>query len=229
MIRTQIPLDIGLRDFMTFESFEPGDNAAAAAIIAEMAAGRGEPQIFLRGAASTGKTHLLQAAVHAAAGTAAWLPLRELGRMGPGILEHLEGTGLVCLDDLDAILPNPGWERALFGFINAARTHGTRLVFAAAGAPSALGIGLPDLVSRLSWGPVFHLKPLDDTGRRAAFMRRARTRGFELPSDAADYILRRCPRDLPALMDLLDRIDHASLSEQRRVTVPFVRDLLGEG
>ena len=222
----QLTLDVGLRDGATFESFEPGRNADAVAVLTAMAAGRGEPQIFLHGAAGCGKSHLLQAACHAATGAAAWLPLRELAHLGPGVLENLETAALVCLDDTDAVLPGAAWEAALFGLINAARARGTRLVFAAGASPVLLGIALPDLVSRLTWGPVFHLQPLDDEGRRAALVRRARARGFELTPETVDYILRRSVRDLPALMDLLDRIDRASLSERRRVTVPFVRELL---
>lgn len=225
----QLALDIGLRDTATFEAFEPGRNADVVSLLTAMTSGGGEPQIFIHGPGGSGKSHLLQATCHAATGTAVWLPLRELGRLGPGLLENLETAGLVCLDDLDAVLPDADWEAALFGFVNAARARGARLVFTAAAGPAALGIGLPDLVSRLTWGPVFHLQPLDDEGRRAVLVRRARAHGFDLPPETVDYILRRCPRNLPALMALLDRIDRETLVEQRRVTVPFMRDLLDEG
>ena len=34
-------------------------------------------------------------------------------------------------------------------------------------------------------------------------------------------------REIPALLGLLDRLDHASLAAQRRLTIPFVREVLG--
>jgi DnaA family protein len=57
---------------------------------------------------------------------------------------------------------------------------------------------------------------------------RAAQRGLELPEDTARYLLRRFPRDMRSLGKLLDDIDTASLSAQRRLTVPFVREILGE-
>ncbi|MGW8310551.1 MAG: HdaA/DnaA family protein, partial [Thiogranum sp.] len=55
---------------------------------------------------------------------------------------------------------------------------------------------------------------------------RAEQRGFELPEDTGRYLLRRLPRDLPALMKLLERLDTASLAAQRKLTVPFVKSVL---
>ena len=48
-----------------------------------------------------------------------------------------------------------------------------------------------------------------------------------MSNDVADYLLRRCPRDMDSLFNLLNRLDQASLAAQRRLTIPFVRDLLG--
>ncbi len=93
-------------------------------------------------------------------------------------------------------------------------------------APAALNLGLPDLVSRLGWGPVFQLQPLDDEGKRAALQLRARQRGMELPDEVAVYLLRRSPRDMDSLFELLQRLDVASLAAQRRLTIPFVRALI---
>jgi DnaA family protein len=39
-------------------------------------------------------------------------------------------------------------------------------------------------------------------------------------------MLRRFPRDLPTLFALFDTLDTASLIEQRRLTIPFVKSVL---
>src|SRR3546814_13298331 len=44
---------------------------------------------------------------------------------------------------------------------------------------------------------------------------------------AIDWLLRRVDRDLSSLARLLDQPDRASLAEQRRITVPFLRQVLG--
>ena len=91
--------------------------------------------------------------------------------------------------------------------------------------PARLGLRLPDLTSRLAWGTVYALQSLDDAEKLEAVRLRAHNRGFEMPEDVVQYILSRYPRDMRSLFDLLDRIDRASLTHQRRVTIPFLREL----
>jgi DnaA family protein len=88
-----------------------------------------------------------------------------------------------------------------------------------------LGLAMSELATRFAWGSVYQLKPLADDDKLAAMQLRARNRGLDLPPDAARYILHRYPRDLHSLFALLERIDAASLASQRRVTIPFLRDL----
>ena len=83
-----------------------------------------------------------------------------------------------------------------------------------------------DLTSRLAWGLVLHLEALDENDKLAALQLRAQQRGFELPTDVGQFLLRRCPRDTPSLFALLDRLDQASLAAQRKLTIPFVRELI---
>jgi len=142
------------------------------------------------------------------------------------MLEGLEQQAVVTVDDVHAIAGQAAWEEALFHLFNRLREAGNRLVVSARGAPAALNLQLPDLVSRLGWGPVFQLQPLDDDGKRAALQLRARQRGMELPDEVAWYLLRRSPRDMDSLFELLQRLDVASLAAQRRLTIPFVRGLI---
>ena len=56
---------------------------------------------------------------------------------------------------------------------------------------------------------------------------RASRRGLGMDDAAIDWLLRRTDRDLSSLTDLLDRLDRESLAAKRRITVPFLRDVLG--
>jgi DnaA family protein len=87
---------------------------------------------------------------------------------------------------------------------------------------------LPDLRSRLGACQQALLKPLDDAERRAVLRQQAATRGIELDDTVLDWLFNRYARDLGALLDLLERIDQASLAAQRRITVPFLRGFLRE-
>ena len=57
---------------------------------------------------------------------------------------------------------------------------------------------------------------------------RARRRGLVLEEAALDWMLSRAGRDLGGLAALLERLDRASLAAQRKVTVPFLRQVMDE-
>jgi DnaA family protein len=225
----QLALGLTLRDSARFENFLAGPNPELLGQLRAVARGEGEHFVMCWGAGGVGKTHLLQACCQSATAAgrdAAYLSLGDADALQPAVLEHWERFALVCIDDVDAIGSDRAWEEALFHLYNRIREQQGSLVVSAAAAPAELPLGLPDLVSRLSWGLVYQVRPLDDDQRRAALQLRARQRGCDLPDETASYLLRRLPRDLPALFDLLDQLDQASLVEQRRLTVPFVRSVL---
>ncbi|MDQ6646044.1 MAG: DnaA regulatory inactivator Hda, partial [Pseudomonadota bacterium] len=87
-------------------------------------------------------------------------------------------------------------------------------------------IELPDLRSRLGACTQFALKPLDDEERRAVLKEQAAARGIDLDDSVLDWLFARYARDLGALLNLLDRLDEASLAAQRRITIPFLRNVL---
>jgi len=223
-VSPQLPLALGLPDRASFETYYPGPNAAAVAMLrGERAAGGS----FLYGAEGVGKTHLLQAACRdAGEDRAVYLPLAQAVDWPVEMLQGLESMRLVAVDDLQAIAGHGPWQEAMFHLFNRVREAGGRLLFAARDKPDALGLTLPDLVSRLQWGLVLRLQDLDDGDKVAALAQRARHRGFELPVETGRYLIARCPRNLTYLFELLDRLDQASLMAQRRLTVPFIRQVL---
>ncbi|MCW8918642.1 MAG: DnaA regulatory inactivator Hda [Gammaproteobacteria bacterium] len=221
----QLPLRIGLRDGATFTNFYPGPNAAA---VHALQAAR-EPFLYLGGPPGCGRSHLLQAACHAvseAGGLAAYLPLEECMAMSPQMLAGMEQMALLALDDVERLAGNAEWEQALFHLYNRMRDAGHRLIVVGNAPPAALGIALPDLLSRLGWGPVFQLQPLSDSEKSAALRLRANQRGMELPAEVADYLLNHASREMPDLIALLERLDEGSLAAQRRLTIPFVRPFI---
>jgi len=101
-----------------------------------------------------------------------------------------------------------------------------RLYVASTAPPASLRFRLPDLRSRLLAAAVHQLHELDEAGRIEVLEQRARRRGFDLPRESATYLVHRMPRDLPTLCAVLDRLDEAALAAQRRLTVPFLRQVL---
>ncbi|MGB9671434.1 MAG: DnaA regulatory inactivator Hda [Halothiobacillaceae bacterium] len=223
-------LDFGLAPSRTLEQFLPGANGVAAGLVAQQAEGRGEPQLYLWGVRGCGKTHLLQAACQRAGEhglPAAYIALLDAPH--PGVLEGFERLGLVALDDVQAVAGQAVWEEALFDLINRLREHAVPLLLAADQPPSALPVALPDLASRLGWGPVLRLEGLDDAAKLELLRRRAVERGLNLPDEVGRYLLEHLPRDVPSLLEGLERLDRAAMEQKRKLSLGLVREVLGEG
>lgn len=207
-----------------------GDDPGLVSMLQAFAHGQGQPALYLEGAAGTGKTHLALAVCAAAeqAGHAAiYLPLARLGQRAADALAIGEAH-LVALDGLQHLAGDRIAETALFDLHNRIGDAGGRLLYAADAGPDALPLVLPDLRSRLAQCVRVPLSLPDDGIRRRVLASRALRRGLVLEDAAIDWLLRRADRDLASLTDLLERIDRAALAAQRRVTVPFLRQWLGD-
>ncbi len=177
-----------------------------------------------------GLTHLLQAACHQAQEmgmSVQYLPLRDLVGYAPEeLFIGLEELDLICLDCLPTIAGRADWELAIFNLYNRLRERGRRLLVAAEHNPRELAIALEDLRSRLQWGITYQVHNLSDDEKQQALQLRARARGLELNDEVAQYIIQRLPRDTNELFWQLQRLDQASLAEQRKLTIPFVKKVL---
>lgn len=228
----QLALNVRLRADATFEAFvsAPGQEDLVAALQAFARTRGDESQWYLWGPPQTGKTHLAQAVCHAAAAqgfAVAYLPLRELASHGAGLLDGMERLDVFVIDDVDQVWLDAAWAQGLFGLVNAMRERDARLLFTACARPGH--DVMPELRSRLLWGPVYQLQRLEDAGLQALLARAALARGFDLGRSEISYLLRHGPREPRGLIGLLDRLDQASLRAKRRVTVPFIRSVLGSG
>jgi DnaA-homolog protein len=227
----QLPLAMRLRERAVFDSFVAGANLAAVEQLRALARGASAGVYWLSGAQGVGKTHLLQATcamARSAGADTAYLPLSQLVALGPETLEGWHSSRVVALDDLAAVAGRRDWEQGLFRLYREAEERGAALLASAAAPPLLLNFSLPDLASRFAAATLLPLRPLDESEQRQALRLRARARGLELPEETALYLQRRFRRDLATLYELLDAIDEAALQAQRRLTVPFIRQVLAQ-
>lgn len=228
----QLPLGVRLRERATFDIFVVSPSNLEAVGRVRGAAQRGGV-VWLWGVEGSGRSHLLQAVCAAAPyeTRAGYLPFAELSAAGMPSTAAIEGAGaldLLCLDDLDRALGDRDFEVALFGVYRVLEERRGAIVVSASAPPASQRWALADIGSRFGAGEVFQLRALDEAGQAEALQRRAASRGLDLPEETLRWLLRRFPRDMTQLGQLLDRIDEASLREQRRVTIPFVRTILGD-
>lgn len=229
----QLLLSLRPRPTINFDTFVVGvDNEATLHALREWLRQPQAGVFFIVGPPGSGRSHLLQAAC-TEVDAAMYLPLAELKMLDPAsLLDGLEGAPLLCLDDIDVVASERIWCESLFHCFNrhvGALGAGTGRWLVSAQVPAAqLHCALPDLGSRLSWGGSFRLAPLDDVGRQHMLQLHASQRGMEVSDELAAYILQRAPRDTPALLTLLERIDRESLLSKQRISIPLVRRLLSD-
>ena len=217
----QLPLRVRPTETARFETFGPGANRE---LLQLLAGGSTPPVLWLWGRSGSGKSHLLRAACAAAGdrgGAATYIDLQTT--TAPGLLDGCETLDLVGLDE---VAGDADWNAAIFRLHTLMQDGPGRLLIASTVPPAALRFTLADLRSRLLAAPVHQLRELDEEGQIQALEERAARRGLELSRDAAAYLVHRLPRDMHSLCAVLDRLDEAALVAQRRLTVPFLREVL---
>ena len=232
-VSQQIPLGIHLSDEATFDNFfvSPGsaNKLVLEAVKSLSSKSCSETFIYLWGA--SGLSHLLQAACHQAQAcgySSQYLPLEEVASFTPAeLLEGLEHQHLLCLDGLEWVAGRPEWDVALFHLYNRIHLQGSCLLVSAHCPPRDIQTTLPDLASRLSWGTTYRLDALSDLEKQHALQQRARFRGMEMNEEVARFILNHSSREPKRVFECLDQLDRRSLAEKRRLSIPFVKEVLG--
>jgi DnaA-homolog protein len=218
----QLALDLAVPPPPTLENFIAGRNGELLAQLHRLAAGEpGERFFYLWGPPDCGRSHLLAATVSQLqrAGTAAYVACRAETRFDAG----LQRANCVALDDVQRL--DEEGQVGAFDLYNALRERGGALIASGSAPPVQLELR-QDLVTRLAWGLVYQLHALTDEEKTKALADRAASRGFRLPHEVAEFLLKRVRRDLPTLLAMLDALDRYSLETKRPVTVPLVRELL---
>lgn len=227
----QLPLKIVWPEVPGFETFVAGNNDGALKAVRALSLRRGVP-ILLHGMAGTGKTHLLQAAVRSAfqdgqrgvlisfANCASTPPPTDL-------VVGFDEIAVLAFDEYEMACADRRWAEALIRLIDRRQVDNKVLLFGGRKAPSALPSDtMPDLRSRFAGCAIFGLRPLSEMDQREALKRHARARGLVLDDNVVNFMFHRLPRDLSNMIFVLERLSTASLSKQRRLTVPFVQDCL---
>ncbi len=232
----QLVLGLSLSDEATFANFFAQPQSENALVVSSLLHFLKDPQehfIYLWGASGSGVTHLLQAVCHQAQEknlSFQYFPLCELVDYSPEELcRGLDQLDLTCLDGVETIIGRPDWENELFHLFNRMRSAQHKLILTAKAPARELAIQLADLSSRLQWGLTLHLHKMSDTEKQSALQLRAKARGLELNDEVAQYLIQRLTRDTNELFQQLQRLDNASLQEQRKLTIPFVKKVLGLG
>tara|TARA_B100001769_G_scaffold16142_1_gene10902 strand:+ start:34 stop:741 length:708 start_codon:yes stop_codon:yes gene_type:complete len=226
---TQIPFKFDNFKKRDFDSFFQGENKDLLYFLNTMIKTRGNNSIYIWGPQGTGKTHLLQAACKQANEMdwhVTYIPLEQYRDFSIDILDGLGKLDLVCIDDLEFIIDNIEWQQRVTLLFNEIRDNKNSIIISSKISPNNIKIDLDDLKSRLVWGHVFKIKAADDELKIKILKKEANERSFNLNDDVVEFLIRRSNRDLTSLIEILDEIDRSSLAAKRKITVPFVKELI---
>jgi DnaA family protein len=202
----QLVLEISPPPEPSFEGFVTGRNEELVAKLKDVASGAtAETVVYLWGERGSGRSHLLGAAVRAAN----------------------DPARLTLADDVECLAD--GAQVALFNRINELREGpaGQRGTLLAAGSAPPAQLALrEDLRSRLAWGLVYQVHTLTDPEKADYLRDEAARRGLAIADEVVAYLLTHVRRDLPTLVAILAHLDEYSLSRQRPLTLPLVREAL---
>ena len=193
--------------------------------------GDGEVQIGLWGSAASGKTHLLNASADFARSQGVSLQIYDalqLRQCDASEFAEFSYGDVLVVDNLDAVAGIPDWEACFYQIINRCREGDYRFLFAMTDKPDDLQTTLDDFRSRLQWGLMLQLSANGDAEIRQILRQRAQLIGIELGEDVISYLLTHHARNLATQMAILRCLDGASLSQQRKITIPLVKQALLE-
>lgn len=214
---TQLLLGIAPQWEPGFDNYVMGRNVELlSALRHALLSGEGECGLYIWGEQGAGKSHLLRAAVAYA---------KQSGQSSvyaQGCVP--DAAEVVAVDDVEKL--DQEAQIALFALYNNQRESGGKLLVGGLCAPAHLALR-DDLRTRLGWGLVYQIHALSDDEKTKAIQQHAKLRGFELPDEVTQYLLRHGRRDLPYLLEMVDKLDDQCLRiKKRAATVPLLKEVM---
>jgi chromosomal replication initiation ATPase DnaA len=204
----QIPFDLGHSPGHSRDELVVSDTNRQAVALIDAWPEWPATVVVLAGPAGSGKSHL--ASVWAESANAIFIQ--------PSMIESWLGdaplTHPVVIDNADVGLDESG----LFHLINDARAAGTHVLLTSRLFPSAWGVKLPDLASRLKAAATVEILEPDDLLLAAVITKLFADRQVEVEPHVVQFLVRRIERSLSTAIDVVDRLDRAALEQKTRIT-----------
>ncbi|MDA0670537.1 MAG: DnaA/Hda family protein [Proteobacteria bacterium] len=196
----QLILNISPPEKKTFDNYVFGKNAEIVATLKDFDSKNcGFQIIYLWGVEGSGKSHLLNA-------------------LKNPLIEKIEDV-----QDMDT-----QEHTKLFNLINEIKSNDKKIIITGNQSPDEIKNMREDLLSRLKWGLVMHIKPLSDEDKFKVITNQSQERGFYIEEKVIQYCLRHLRRDLHTLINTLHALDEWSLKTKRPITINLLKELLNK-
>lgn len=226
---TQIALPLSFDRQYSFDNYFIDRVEFVIASLKALIDAEGERLIGLWGGRDSGKTHLLNACAFYARGHLLSFQLYDAVQLiecEPSQFDEIADGAVLAIDNLDAVCGHRHWEAALYRLINRCRDGHLRLIFSLSQKPQALICDLADFQSRLSWGLLLELPVAQEIEVENIVRQRALLLGIELSNEVRAYLLTHYSRRLSHQLEILRKLDDASLSAKKKITIPLIKQVL---
>ncbi len=177
--------------------------------------------LAISGPAGCGKSHLAHVFMARSGARSVAIHDLDVARARTLVMEH----PALVVEDAEAIAGSEH-EESLFHILNVLRETGRHALITSRQPPARWSVKLADLRSRLNALPHVAISDPSDGLIAAVLVKQFADRQLRIDAAIIDYILPRLERSFRAVECVVDAIDKAALSEQRKITVPLVRHVL---
>lgn len=222
----QLLLELALPERpMSLQNFIPGGNIELLEMLSGMSPK--EPQAaWIWGAAGLGKTHLLKASIQKLAKQnipSVYYCCSDL-RLNDCLFDAKPLA--IALDDVTELAGDPVWEDRLLVLCSEALANQRFLFLGSRSSPMSANFKLVDLISRVQALIAYRILALNDSDLIQLMQQWVVQKGASMDRDLGQFLIRRCPRDIESLMQVIKCLDQTALVCKRRLTVSLAKQAL---
>ncbi len=229
----------------SFENFVVGPNnrlAHAAAVGVAVNPGRNYNPFFVHGGVGLGKTHLLQAIFlrikEANPGAVIYytscdnfinqfFESVQTGEMAQ-FRHRFRDADVLIIDDIHCLTRRDRSQEEFFHTFNSLYQANKQIILSSDAAPEEIPSLEERLVSRFKWGLVAKIEAPDYETRIQIVKTKARLRGVDMPTDAAEFIATNIDRNIRELEGAIVKLQVQSSVDHAPISLELAKRALGE-
>ncbi|MBT3548871.1 MAG: hypothetical protein HOI56_03380 [Gammaproteobacteria bacterium] len=221
--KEQIPINFSFIADKSFDNFVISEDDIIIKLLDEITTSNRSSIVFIRGNASSGKTHLCLAIDNITSINSFVLNKKTLSLIN---FEDILKYNFLIIDDIDCLISNNSQEEKIFSLINEFILMKKSIIITSTKMLNKINFMIPDLASRLKWDQILEIPELSDDDKIKVLQKNAHERGWNLTEKVCDYIMNHYRRDLYFLCNCIKFIDETSLSLKKNITIPFIKKII---
>tara|TARA_B100000614_G_C14560027_1_gene496894 strand:+ start:4246 stop:4947 length:702 start_codon:yes stop_codon:yes gene_type:complete len=219
----QIPINFSFCNKKALENYISGGNEHLIDALKAFARDNLGQLIYLCGKKSTGKSHLCRATFDIINDTKIYVDQSSYDMLSD---IDISDINYLILDDFEVLLEKDNSEDLLFYYINEFILANKSVLISTIKPIEDINFTKNDLKSRLKSNLIFNIKEISDEEKIRVVKKITEDIGWTIEENVCQYIMNHYQRDLFFLCNVLKSLDKNSLVLKRRVTIPFVKNII---